>query len=96
MGLKFIDSFAFLDKSLDQLVKNLRNDQQYDDKYFVNLRKHFSHLSSQQLKLLLRKGVYPYEYMNSHDKFNEICLPTQDWYSCNKCSNAKHYLCWGS
>ena len=78
MGLKFIDSFAFLDKSLDQLVKNLRNDEQYDDQYFVSLRKHFSHLSSQQLKLLLRKGVYPYEYMNSHDKFNEICLPMQD------------------
>ena len=25
--------------------------------------------------LLLKKGVYPYQYMDSHDKFNETTLP---------------------
>ena len=28
--------------------------------------------------MLLKKGVYPYDYMNSFDRFNEQELPTQD------------------
>ena len=33
--------------------------------------------------LLLRKGVYPYEYMNSWERFNETSLPNkEDFYSC--------------
>ena len=32
--------------------------------------------------LLLRKGVYPYEYMDSWERFNETSLPSQnDFYS---------------
>ena len=32
--------------------------------------------------LLLRKGIYPYEYMDSWEKFNEISLPSkEDFYS---------------
>ena len=71
MGLKFIDSFSFLDTSLANLVNNLRNDKQQP---FVHLRNHFPTNTS----LLLRKGVYPYEYMHSTQQFEEICLPCQD------------------
>ena len=28
--------------------------------------------------MLLRKGVYPYEYMDEWDKFNETSLPEKD------------------
>ena len=31
--------------------------------------------------LLLRKGVYPYEYMDSRERFDEILLPDKDFYS---------------
>ena len=32
--------------------------------------------------LLLRKGVYPYEYMDSWERFNETSLPSkEDFYS---------------
>ena len=35
-----------------------------------------------KLILLLRKGVYPYEYMDSWKKFNETSLPNkEDFYS---------------
>ena len=35
-----------------------------------------------KLILLLRKGVYPYEYMDSWEKFNETSLPSkEDFYS---------------
>ena len=29
-----------------------------------------------KFRLLLRKGVYPYEYMSSWEKFEETCLPS--------------------
>ena len=31
--------------------------------------------------MLLRKGVYPYEYMDGWEKFNEATLPEKEFYS---------------
>ena len=31
--------------------------------------------------MLLRKGVYPYEYMDEWEKFNEATLPEKEFYS---------------
>ena len=31
--------------------------------------------------MLLRKGVYPYKYMDDWKKFNETLLPKKDFYS---------------
>jgi len=71
-SLKFVDTFAFMSKSLDGLSSLLQKDK------FVNLDKIFSDKSY----LLKRKGIYPYEYMNSFDKFNEQKLPSiNDFYS---------------
>ena len=33
--------------------------------------------------LLLRKGVYPYEYMNEWEMFNETTLPEKEEFYCN-------------
>ena len=52
--------------SLDKLIKNL-NDE--DFKYL------FEKFSDEQLKLVKGKGIYPYEYMNSFEKFSEEKLP---------------------
>ena len=33
--------------------------------------------------LLLRKGVYPYEYMDNWERFNETSLPSKESFYCN-------------
>ena len=33
--------------------------------------------------LLLRKGIYPYEYMDSGEKFNEALLPDKESFYSN-------------
>ena len=55
--------------SQHQLNKNFIFDN------FLNLR--VSH-NDEQFRLLLRKGVYPYEYMSSWDKFEETKLPPKE------------------
>ena len=65
--LRFIDSFKFMSSSLDSLVKNLVSGRK---KLFG-----FEDYSDLQYDLLTRKGVYPYEYINSWDRFEETQLP---------------------
>ena len=68
-ALRFIDSNKFMNSSLDKLVKNLgKND-------FKNMEKYYN---ERQLQLLKRKGVYPYEWLDSIDKLNETQLPSKD------------------
>ena len=60
-NLTFIDSFQFLSLSLDKLVKNLiKESLKYTGQEF----------RGQQFDLMARKGVYPYDYMDSLEKFN--------------------------
>ncbi|XP_074653582.1 uncharacterized protein LOC141907740 [Tubulanus polymorphus] len=70
--LRFIDSLAFLNTSLSTLTENLVNSG----------REKFIHLNSEfpanKLDLLLRKGVYPYDYMTGSEKFNETSLPPKE------------------
>ena len=67
--LKFIDSFQFTPKGLDVLVKTL-----VDDEYRY-LRES---CTSNHFSLIQRKGVYPCDYMDSFDRFDETELPSQD------------------
>ena len=68
--LRFIDSFKFMSSSLDSLVNNLAK----GGHEFWGFEKH----NSKQKELLIRKGVYPYEYMDSWDTFEEKRLPSKD------------------
>ena len=53
-------------------------------KRFANTYK-FSNDDINKFILLLRKGVYPYEYMDEWEKFNETSLPEkEDFYSTQK------------
>ena len=67
-NLTFIASMQFMSSSLEKLVNNLPRDSlKYTSKIF----------EGEKLNLMARKGVYPYDYMDSFDKFNEK-LPTKD------------------
>ena len=68
--LRFIDSFKFMSSSLNSLTINLVRGGK---KLFG-----FEDYSELQYGLLNRKGVYPYEYINSWDRFNETQLPPID------------------
>ena len=68
-NLVFIDSKQFMNSSLEKLLKNL------SDNYFKHLSKQFN---PEQIKLVKQKGVYPYEYMISFEKFSEDKLPDKE------------------
>ena len=65
--LRFIDSFKFMAAGLGKLVDNLDGFSE-TSKFYQNER----------LKLLLRKGVYPYDYVNSLEKLEETNLPSKE------------------
>ena len=67
--LKSLDSFQFTPKSLDVLSKTLEDDE---FKYLVEscATSHFDRIR--------RKGVYPYDYKDSVERFEDTALPSQD------------------
>ena len=67
--IRFIDSFKFMATSLDKLVNNLPKDA------FNNIKRYYA---NDKLSLLTRKGVYPYEYMNSPERLKETQLPPKE------------------
>ena len=63
----------FMNYSLELLLKNLT------DKDFKYLSQEFN---GEQLNLVKEKGLYPYEYMDSFEKFFEDKLPDRcEFYS---------------
>ena len=60
-----------MNSSLDKLVKNLSDE---DFKYLVEK------FGSENLELLKQNGDYPYEYMNSFERFNEGKLSARKYF----------------
>ena len=90
--LKFIDSYRFMGYSLSTLVDNLSeiNNKEHENSFidkkrlynplierFYNIYQ-LSNKDINKFDLLLRKGVYPYEYMDSWKRFNEI-IPSEEY-----------------
>ena len=68
--LSFIDSFAFMSSSFEKLASNLV------DENFIYTKKYFT--DPVQFNLMKRKGVSPYDYMDSFSKFNDTELPKRE------------------
>ena len=84
-NLFFIDSMQFMNSSLDALVYNLSDN---DFKYLLQ------EFSGDLPELVKQKEVYPYEYMDSFNKYSENKLPERcGFYSSLKdeCISEKDY-----
>ena len=68
-NLVFIDSFQFMSQSLEKLVDNLPKE---DFKYTSEISK------DKTLEVISQKGVYPYDYMDSFEKFNPTAFPSKE------------------
>ena len=66
--IRFVDSLKFMNSSLANLVKNLgKDDLHFLKRFFPN-----------DVDLLSRKGVFPYEWVDSFEKFDFPSLPEKD------------------
>ena len=79
--IRFIDSIQFLKASMEELVECTDKSTSTEAPLgsFQHTRSHFPrHL----VDLMLRKGVYPYDYMDQWERFNDTRLPPiEDFYS---------------
>ena len=66
-GLRFIDSLNFLQGSLDSLVRATPKES-------LKITSTISNGSD----LLYKKGIFPYEYMDSWERFSETSLPDKE------------------
>ena len=82
-------SYSFITASLGKLVSMTKydnTDEKHKSKWILreNWQSKLSHSRKKGTKtekcsdLLTEKGVYPYDYMNTFDKFNEEQLPSKD------------------
>ena len=62
--IRFIDTLRFMQSSLSDLANSMES--------FKSLGEYLP------VELMKRKGIYPYEYMDSFDRFNEMELPDRD------------------
>ena len=69
--ITFIDSLQFYNSSLDTLPSNLEDN---DFKYLV------SEFGIDKLEILKRKDAYPYEWVDSYEKFKHPSLPQKKYF----------------
>ena len=73
--LRFIDSFKFMVSSLDSLTNNLVKGGSPEGAPDRKLTGFEDYSELQYIKYLRERGIYPYEYISSWDKFKESQLP---------------------
>lgn len=69
-SIRFLDTYRFMPASLDSLVRNLPTFRELERFY-----------NEEEIKLLTRKGVFPYDYITSFDKLQVTTLPSIEEFS---------------
>lgn len=72
-SFKFIDSMAFLQGSLENLLKNVPNNEKYAMRNITTDDKKF--------EMICGKGEFPYDWWDSMDKLNGKIPPKDEFYS---------------
>ena len=72
-NLRFVDSVNFLMSSLDKLVKG-------SEEFPIM---HSIVAEENKRRLLLKKGIYPYEYKDSFERFGETKIPEKEKFYCS-------------
>lgn len=67
--IRYIDSFKFMASKLSDLVENLPKES------FENITTCYT---DEQLQLLLRKGVFPYDWFDKFERLGATALPPKD------------------
>lgn len=70
-SIRFLDSFRFMDESLDSLFTNL------DIRKKLHVKQYFADNSN----LITKKGVFPYEYLDDWSKLHESLPPQIAFYN---------------
>ena len=73
----FKDSYLFPNKSLDYLTGTINDEDR------ISLKQEFG---EGNYKLLTKKGIYPYDYFDEKEKYDELELPKKEKF-CNKLHN---------
>lgn len=68
----FIDSAQHMLGSLEDLTKKLKRQGK---EYLRNTLKYFSNRKNEETKLIIKKGIFPYEYITSMSRLAETQLP---------------------
>ena len=79
--IRLLDSFKFMNASLDKLVQNLIPDQ------LSLLERHFREWPNSSVNLLKQKVSFPYCYVDSFEKLQETQLPPRDKWT----NSLQHY-----
>eukprot|EP00794_Sanderia_malayensis_P013388 gene13388-biopygen10695 len=76
-GIKYIDLFAFLRRALAELASNVPDDKlALVNEYLRKMRNNVDF--DEGFRLLRRKGVYPYDWVDSVEKMHATSLPSQE------------------
>ncbi|XP_046399973.1 uncharacterized protein LOC124166487 [Ischnura elegans] len=67
-SFRFVDTFRFMASALSKLADNLPREK------FI----HTKRVYGDRLDLVTRKGIFPYEYVDSWEKLEEKCLPPKE------------------
>lgn len=67
--LRFIDSYKFIASSISTLADELEDNDKKISRSFCN--------NLEEFKLITKKGIFPYDYIDSWEKFDEEQLPSK-------------------